>query len=812
MRVLRRQPGHALAAGFAIALGIGATTTLFSVTYGVLLKPLPWPEPERLVRLEERRGGRTGRIPWTITNGTYLAWQENLSTLDAIGGWMSLPGSFSDGGEPERVRVARLTPSLFRVLDAQALQGRVFEASDAATRQVDKIILSHGLWQRRFGGAQVLGRAVRLDYAPYTVVGIMPADFQFPDRETQAWVPAHITQLFSEDGNRISLQIFGAIGRMRAGVTPAQVAAEGTARARSARDPGTAALALFGSAEPPTVNATPALEVVIAEVRPAIRILLAAVLLLFVTAVGSVATVQLARLAAHGRDVTVRAALGASSFRLVRQWLTESLLFGVCGGLLGIAGARLLIEALPALLPHDFPRASEIALDWRVASASSALTLVAVAICGIVPAVQTRRIDLVQSLSDHRAPVGGHARTRTARLRATIMAGQMAVACVMLIGAGLLGRSLHSLFGIDRGYDPDNVLTARVPLPPGSAFAASGTMLEEIANRLRALPGVTQASFGNALPLVSAGGMTGFDVRLPGNPSTPVKAQTLHRTVHPGYFSAMRLRLRAGRLLTDGDTATSQPVLVVNRSFADQFLGPDPIGRRLSLSLYRQAEWEIVGVIDDMKQGGLETAGFVPTTDAAQPEMFSSYRQFPEIRPDSIFFVVRASSDPSALSPLLRTIVRERAPTLVVESITTMEDRLAASLARPRAYALVLGGLAGFALAIAAVGLFGVLSYSVAQRTQEIGIRTALGAQTSDILALVLRSAMTVTAAGLAAGLAVAAVLARSLSAILYGVGPFDALTFIAVPLVLASAALMACVAPARRAATIDPLRALRPR
>lgn len=811
LRALRRQPGHALTAALAIGLGIGATTTLFSVTYAVLLKPLPWPEPERLVRLEERRGGRTARIPWTVTNGTYLAWRENPSTLDAVGGWMSLPSTFNDGGEPERIRLARLTPSIFDVLDARALHGRVFEASDSANRQVDKIILSHGLWRRRFGGAPVLGRAVRLDHAPYTVVGIMPAGFQFPDRETQAWIPAHITQLVSDDGNRISLQIFGAIGRMRPGVTPAQVAAEGTGRARSARDPGTAALALFGSAGPPTVNATPALEVVIAEVRPAIRILLAAVLLLFVTAVGSVATVQLARVAAHERDVTVRAALGASSFRLARQWLTESLLLGVCGGGLGIAGAQLLIEALPALLPHDFPRVGEIALDWRVASASSVLTLVAVAICGLVPAAQTRHVDLAQSLSDNnRAPAGGRVRTRTARLRATIMAGQIAVACVLLIGAGLLGRSLQSLFAIDRGYDPDNLLTARLPLPAGSSFGASGAMLEELADRLRALPGVTQASFGNALPLVSVGGMAGFNVRLPKDPSTPAKAQTLHRTVHPEYFAAMRLRLRAGRLLTHRDTATSQPVLVVNRSFADQYLGTDPIGHRLSLSLYRQAEWEIVGVIDDMTQGGVDTAGFTTTSGTAQPEMFSSYRQFPEMRPDSMFFVVRTSGDPSGLAPSLRAIVRERAPTLVVESIMTMEDRLAASLSRPRAYAFVLGGLAAFALAIAAVGLFGVLSYGVAQRTREIGIRTALGAQTGDVLALVLRSGATVTAAGLAVGVPVAALLTRSLSAILYGVGPFDLVTFIAVPLVLASAALIACIAPARRAARVDPLRALR--
>lgn len=811
IRMLRREPGYAVTAVLAIALGITATTTLFSITYGVLLKPLPWRDADRLVRLEERRGGRPGRIPWTLTNGTYHAWRDSPATLEAVGGWMSMPATFSDGGDAARIRLARLTPGMFDVLGVRAFAGRVFEERDAATRQSDAVLLSYGFWQRRFGGAaDVVGRSIRLDYLPYTVIGVMPRDFAFPDRETEAWTPAYIAPVFSDDGKSISLQIFGALGRMRGGVTPEQVAAEGTARARSVRDPGAAALALFGSGGAPTITAAPALEVMIAEVRPAIRILVAAVLLLFATAVASVATVQLARVARRRREMTVRAALGASATRLARHWLTEIAVAGSAGGVLGIAAAQMIVAVLPSILPADFPRLSEVALDWRAALVSTAATLAAIAVCGLVPAMQIRRPDLVQGLGDDSlAPVGVSVRTPAARLRAAFMAAQIAVACVLLIGAGLLGRSLHALINVDRGYDPANLLTARVPLPSGTTFATGAATLEAIAERLRALPGVTIASFGNALPLVSAGSMSGFTTRVPREPSVTTKVQTLHRTVDPRYFATMRLRLIAGRLLSDSDTAAAQPVLVVNKSFADQYLGAEPIGRRLPLSLYRQAEWEVVGVVDDMMQGGLETAGFVRTADAAQPEMFSSYRQFPEMRPDSIFFIVR-TADAAAHAPSLRAIVREEAPTFVVESVMTMDDRLMSSLSRPRAYALVLGGLSAFALAIALVGLFGVVSYGVTQRTREIGVRSALGARPIDVVALVVRSGMVIAGAGLIAGVTGAALLVGSLSKILYGVEPFDAATFVAVPAILAIAALAACAVPAHRAARLDPAAALR--
>ena len=811
VRLLAREPGYAVVALLGIALGIGATTTLFSVAYGVLLKPLPWPEPEQLVRLEERRGGRPGRIPWTITNGTYLAWQE-ATTVEQVGGWMSVTSTFNDGREPERIRLGRLTPTIFPVLQARALIGRVFESRDAVGPQTDTLILSHGFWQRRFGGApEVLGRSVRLDDRAYTVVGVMPSAFAFPDRETQAWTPAVIAPVYSEGGDRISLQIFGAIARMRPGVTAAQVAAEGTARARAARDPGSAALALFGSGEPPTITAMPALEVAIGDVRPAIRVMVSAVVLLFATAIASVVVVQFARVARRRREMALRSALGASARRLTRLWLAESIVVGVLGGVLGMAAARLLIGLLPAILPADFPRLADITLDWRVGLAATAATLAAIVACALFPTIDARSLDLTRALADGgAAPVGAGMRTPASRLRSVIMASQVAVACVLLISAGLLGRSFQALINVDRGYDPSNLATARLPLPSGATFATNAAMLETIRDRIRALPGVTHAAFGNALPLVSAGGMTGLNVRLPRDRGTVAKIQALHRTVNPDYFAAMGLRLRAGRLLSDRDTASSQPVLVVNKSFADQYLGENAIGRRLPLSLYRNAEWEVVGIVEDMKQGGLQTGGFVATADTAQPEMFSSYRQFGEMRLESIFFLARTDGSPSHLVPSIRTLVREQAPALVLDSVTTMEERVMQSLSRPRAYALVVGVMAAFALAIACVGLFGVLSYSVVQRTREIGVRTALGARTGDIVSLVVRSGLTIVAAGVAGGLVAGALLVQSLSKILYGVRPFDPLTFAVVPVFLVLTAAVACAAPARRAARIDPLEALR--
>jgi putative ABC transport system permease protein len=822
-RTLGREPGYTTLVITLMALGIAATTTLVSVTSGVVLEPLPWPESERLVRLEERREGRTGRVPWTISNGTYLAWRESpSSTIEEIGGWSGVQSTFRGAGDPERVRVVRVTPSAFSVVKARPAMGRLFREDDAGDpATTTTAILSHAFWRQRFNGAaNTVGRAIQLDDRPFTIVGVMPEEFAFPNRETQLWIPQRIQPVLSDGGKRLSVSIFNALARMRPGVTPEQVAAEATSRARAGADLGPAGLALFGSRAAPTIVAVPALEVLTAEVRPALGILLVAVVLLLTTAVGSIAILQLARAARRRRETTVRTALGARTIHLTRQWLSESALVGIAGGLAGVAGAAIILRALPAILPADFPRIGEVSLDWRAAASAMAATLLGSLISGLVPALQSRGVDLAHSLAeDSIATVGGAKHSNAARTRAAIMVGQIAVACLLMVGAGLLGRSLSALINADRGYDPHNLLTAELPLPSRTTFAQAAPMLEDLRERLRAVPGVSEAAFGNALPLASAGGMSGLSLPSPRDPSVTLQIQTLHRTVSPSYFEAMGLRLVAGRRLNAGDSDGSTPALVVNRSFAAQYLGENPVGQRLNLrgqaagtaGMSQRGGWEVVGVVEDMRQGGLDRTGIiVPTADTEQPEMFSSYRQLGAALPSSVFLIVRTTDDPSSLTPTLRALIREQAPSVVVDSVMTMEDRLMASLAKPRTYAFVLSSFALFALAISGAGLFGVLSYGVAQRTREIGVRSALGARTSDVVALVLRQAVLMTIAGLFIGVAVAAFLATSLSRVLYGISPYDVTSFVAGPILVAFVAVVACVVPARRALAIDPLRAMR--
>jgi putative ABC transport system permease protein len=494
--------------------------------------------------------------------------------------------------------------------------------------------------------------------------------------------------------------------------------------------------------------------------------------------------------------------------------MIESALLCVAGGAAGLALAFGLHRALPWMLPADFPRLDAVIVDGRVLLVGLALSLVASVACALLPAVHAWRVNLAASLAEGAgSPSGGGLRSKTARARTIIMAGQVAVACVLLAGAVLLSRSFITLRHADRGYDPVNLLTARIPIPPTYTIERRAQLVDVLVDRLRVLPGVARVAAGNALPFASSGGFVAFAMPSPRDPGVQLDVQAIQRIVTPDYFKVLGLHLVEGRTLAETDTASAQPVVVVNRSFARTYLPPRPIGVRIRRSRagsagfgFRdgQSDWEVVGVVDDMRQDDVEAP--------LQPELFATFQQ---VAPASIrnfdpILAIKAVSDPRALVPSLRDAVRREAPSLALDSVMTMEDRVMTSLARPRTYALLFSGFAVFALTIAGVGLFGVLSYSVAQRSREIGVRSALGARPRDIVALVLRQAMVIASAGLIAGLAVAAAAARVLSTFLYGVTTHDAWSFATVPVAVGLVAVVACVVPARRAARLDPLTALR--
>ena len=721
IRRLRREPGFTVVAILTIALGIGATTTLFGIADGVLLKPLPWANAHRLVRATEIRDGRTGRIPGTISNGTFLAWRAGRSAIEDIGGWLTQTATLTGAGEPMRVPLIPTTPGLFPVLGVRPFIGRRFVEGEGRNGQPAVAVLSYGLWQERFGGSNdVIGRQIQLDGRAHTIVGVMPRDFAFPDREVRLWTAWDVPPVLAgNDG--IRGVIFRAIARLRDDATPAQAAAEATTRARTAPDLGMAARALFGAAGPIDVTVIPEIDALTSEVRPAVLILFAASALLLITATANVASLQLTRATARRREVAIRTAIGASQGRIARQLLVENGLIGLAGGAVGLAFAAAVQRALPVLVPAGFPRLEAIAVDPRAMLFALVVSILASIACGLVPAWHARRVDLAATLAEGgRAPVGGGVRAPLARVRSVIMAGQVAIACLLLVGAVLLTRNWLSLAATDRGYDPTNVLTARLPLPPDYPTERRLALLETLVARLAAMPGVAHAAYSPSLPFVSPGGFAAFTMRMPANSGEDVAVQATQRIVSPGYFGAMGLRLVEGRLLAESDTARTPPAIVVNRTFARQYLGDHPLGVRIPPRGPRAgylrfaddtAEWQVVGVVDDMRQEGVEAQ--------PQPEIFVSSKQLVPAAMSNVepMIVMRTTTPPLTHVSTLRRVVRELAPAAALDSVMTMEDRVSESLARPRLYAVVLGWFGGFAVLIAAVGLFGTLSFSVAQRT-----------------------------------------------------------------------------------------------
>lgn len=803
-RLAGRQPRHALLTIVMMALGIGATTSLFSVAYGVLWKPLPWPHAGRVVVLKETRGGNPPRFG-AFSNAAYLAWREQPTTIENLAAWSQRVVTLSGTIAPERIRVTAATASLFRTLGVQPLIGSLFEERDETS---PVIVLSESLWRQRFGGDPgALGKIVQLDGRPHTIVGVLADGMSYPDRQSRAIVPFAVPPA---SGNLLS--VFNAIATLGPGITAAQAAAEGTARGRFAADTGMTTEAVFGGNGPIEIAAQPITGALTAGVRLPLIVLLAAVGLLLLTATANVASLQLARATTRGREMAIRAALGAGSLRVTRQLLAESLLLGSTGGLLGVALTIVLQRSTPSLLPADFPRVDDLAINATVIGFALILTAGTSIAFGLLPALNIRKSNLVEALaSEGTAPAGAGMQARTARVRMVIMTAQVAVACVLLVGASLLGRSFMALLNADRGFDPSDVLSARLTMPE-SLYGSQERrfeLIDGILNQLRTLPGVTEASFTSELPLTRGGSTAAFTMKSPTAQGGVVTAQASPRIVSPRYFSTLQMRAVAGRTFSDADTESAERVVVVNQSFARRYLGDSWLGSKLPVAGYATGgdgnlTATVIGVLDDVR--------YVSAQDqASQPEMFYSYRQMDRRLPvQTVTVLLRSSGDPAAVAGQLQSVIRQADERLVADVILPLEQRLLTTLARPRLYSVLLASFAGFALLTATLGLFGLLSYSVSQRARELALRAALGADRISIVRLMLRQGLTVTVAGLAVGLLASIGLTGFLSTELYVVAPHDAFTFIAVPVLLLAVGTLACVLPAWRAAAVDPARILR--
>lgn len=810
LRLLRAKPGYAAVTIFTIALGVGSVTTLFSVAYGVLLRPLPWGDTDRVVRVIETRGGRQGRLPGTMMNGSFLAWGEAPQTIEAIGTFSENPTTLTGLGDAVRIPVTRVTPSTLQILNARPIRGRIFESTDGKPGQ-RLVVIAHGLWEQRFAMREdIIGQPLVLDGALHTIIGVLPRDFRFPTAETRAWTAWQVPAVDQPGGGKAGT-IMRVIARLKPGVTAAQAAAEGTARAITAPDAGPVAMSLFGARDPIQISVEDAKEAATADVRPALIVLLIASALLFVTAIANVANMQLARAAIRHREMTIRAALGAGTARLARQLLVENAMVGMFGSALGLVLTVALQAALPTLLPAGFPRVDAITIDGRVLAFTLLLSAITSLACGVLPLLHVRRIEIARALNASSAGSGG-AGGRAAGVRGLIVASQVAVTCVLVIGGALLARSFSAQLDADRGYDPTNLLTAMVPFPQGYAAAGKVTAaLDRISERLRERPGVTHAAVSSALPLVSSGGFASFQFSSPVRTGTMVDVETIRRVVSPEYFGALGIRVRAGRPITASDTDAAPLAAVVNRSFVAKYLDDVPIERAIGISLggdaIRLAKGKrdalIVGVVDDVKQDGPD--------GPPQPEMFVGYAQLPGAQQGSQAFVVlRTVDDPAAHVEALRTAIHEVDPALAIDTIMTMDQRIGTSLSRPRLYATLFLGFAAFALVIAGTGLFGVLSHSVAQRSREMAVRTALGATRGAVIGVALKQMAIAMLAGLAIGLAASASLSNQLTPFIYGVSNRDWLSFGLAPIALLLVGVIACVVPARRVAQTDPVQVLR--
>ena len=796
VRMLLKKPGFTAVAVLTLALGIGANTAIFTVVDAALLRSLPYKEPDRLVHLWETNQQqefhqREASYP------DYLTWREQNHSFDQMAGYSR--GSFTLTGReaPERIQGAAVTSYFFSTLGVEAIYGRTFYPDEDKPGAENSVILSHGLWERRFGGdASIVGQSITLAGRPFTVIGILPPNFKFAlAGESELWVALHPSPMQVE---RRYMHWLNVIARLKPGVSPEQARSDMKAVAGRIADEDQQYHA--GS----DIAVVELQEQVVGSVKPVLIVLLAAVGFVLLIACANVANLLLARSAARQKEMAIRTALGASRSRVIRQLLTESLLLALLGGACGLFvaawGVELLVAAIPRSILDSMPYLDNLTIDTGVLGFTCAVTLATGLVFGLVPALQASRPGIQETLKD-----GSRSSTDTARhrVRNILVVSEIALALVLLVGAGLMLKSLLRLLEVDTGFDSRNLLTMQLALP-ASRYSEAETRAafhQQLLTRIESLPGVKGAATVSVLPLVG-GDTGGFNIE--GEPvlGPGEKRESNLRTVSTGYFKVMGIPLIKGRYFTDYDNRTAPNVVIINQTLADRFFpGQEPVGKRIIFTFGQPAPWQIVGVVGDEKVVSLDAR----TT----PVIYAPYL----IDLDSMMgVVVRADSDPDTLATAVRGEVAALDRDLPVYGFKTMDRMIAEtpSTFLRRYPALLIGVFAVVAAALAVIGIYGVVSYSVTQRTHEIGIRMALGASKRDILKLVVGQAAGLMIAGVGGGLIAAFAVTRLMASLLYEVSATDLMTFASVSVLLAAVALLASYIPARRAAKVDPMVALR--
>jgi putative ABC transport system permease protein len=792
LRSLRRNPGYSTTASLSIALGIGASVAIFTVADGVLLRPLPYRDPAGLMMVWEANPKITNANRNVVSPGNYLDWKARSRSFDQLAVVRDLNSVLSDGHRAEELKKQAMTANLLPMLGVQPYRGRFFTEAEDRPGHDSVILISHRIWQTWFGGDEaVLGRRVTVNSTPRTIIGVMPPGFYFRNRETDLWEPVGMD--LARDYRQTAGRYIMVAGRLKPGITRDQAQSEMAAIA-----------AQLEAAHPNfnknwTVNVESLRDSLVGRTRASLLVLLGSVGLLLLVACANVANLMLARCTTRQREMAVRASMGAGRWRVIRQLLTESVLLSLIGGAAGVVLARWLMAGLLALAPKMLTGAADIRMDARILVFSVGLATFTGILFGFAPAWTAARFNLFDVMRQ-----GGGTVSRRGSLRAWLVGAEVALSVILLTGAGLLFQSLNGLQAVPSGLQPENLLTFRVSLPAARYQPPyrRTVFFSQLLERLRQLPGVQSASAVSYLPFDGMAAGTNTTIQGRPVPRAGEELLTMVRTVMPGYFQTMGIPMKEGRDFTTADNEEKSPMrFIVNEAYVKKYLqGSDPLSTSINAFMGDQNPYgQIVGIVGDVKEGALDKP--------AQPTIY-----YPHARLiyGGMTLLLKTSADPRGLIEPARRIVQELDPAQPIAEARTMDEVLGETLSRQRFSALLLVGFSILSLLLAAVGVYGVLAYSVTERTREIGLRLALGAGPAKITAQIVAAGARFVLAGTLAGIAGALALAGLLQGLLYEVEPRDPVTFAVVPAVLLAAALLAAYLPARRAGRLDPMSALR--